>query len=178
MLLASALVLYLFLIAGLSREHVNAILTILRRILQLFVEDHLLCGDGVPISGLPVDVRTLMRSLDLDPVIHRSVCCGRCFKLYPLAMCPSICSHQPTSRSQECGTPLLKKGKIPYRYYNTQSLEAFLDNFLSRPSVQSELEHARCTAVKRDGLRDVQDSERWHDFTGLYLLHSYYVIFS
>lgn len=166
--------LYLFLIAGLSREHANAILTILRRILQLFVEDHVLCVDDSVISSLPSDVRTLMRSLDLEPIIHRSVCCGRCFKLYPLAICPEVCSHQPTSRSEECGTPLLRKGKIPYRYYNTQSLEAFLDDFLSRPSVQSELEHARCTAARKDALRDVQDSARWHNFVGVYRWHSYY----
>ena len=163
------MVLYLFLVAGLSREHVNAILAIQQRILTLFVQEEAIDPpeEHDPIStSLPMDIRTVMGRLDIEPEILRDVCCPRCFRRYPIQSSPDVCTHRETMKSRTCDTPLFRKKNIAYRHYNTQSLETWLRELVSRQDILEELERCRTVCTVREPLRDVQDSPQWHSFLG------------
>lgn len=102
--LTSFLVLYLFLVAGLSREHVNAILTIQQRILILFKqEEHLPTENDNDNAGesLPADIRPILRHPDLEPVIRRAICCPRCFEQYAVEACPAMCDKRQAPKLVE-----------------------------------------------------------------------------
>ena len=163
------MVLYLFLVAGLSREHVNAILTIQQQILTLFKQEEYLTTEedsDSAASSLPADIRTVLRNLDLEPFIRRAVCCPRCFEQYVLEACPAMCSKRQTTKSKACATPLLRRNNTPYRFYNTQSMKSWLQYFVNRQDILRELETCRKSSAVRQCLQDVQESPQWHAFAG------------
>ncbi|KAH7905296.1 hypothetical protein BJ138DRAFT_972811, partial [Hygrophoropsis aurantiaca] len=77
------LVIVLSVICGLSREHCNFVLAVLRSIICCFADEGrtLTVGEGL-LKTLPKDSRTLFNHFDLDPRCRSFVCCPDCFALY------------------------------------------------------------------------------------------------
>ncbi|POW04878.1 hypothetical protein PSTT_10100 [Puccinia striiformis] len=112
----------------------------------------------------PTDIRTLLDDLHLTPDIKRTVCCPRCFYLYPVKSPPHKCTARETRRSRKCLEPLLKasmKSRAARRYFSTQSLTEWLARFLARPGIEDLLEESVSTAPKPSCLSDIWDSTMW-----------------
>ncbi|KAH7905903.1 hypothetical protein BJ138DRAFT_992708, partial [Hygrophoropsis aurantiaca] len=77
------LVIILSVICGLSREHCNFVLALLRSIIRCCVDraGKLSLGKGL-LDTIPKDSRTLFNHFDLDPRCRSFVCCPGCFALY------------------------------------------------------------------------------------------------
>ena len=113
---------------------------------------------------LPQDIRTVFKTLDLDPTLSRYMLCPKCFQRYDLETCPQ--------RSTSCGEPLwrIKYGAlsgpilVPKRLYTTQSFENWLSHFVSLPVIEQQLDRSNLTATPRYIMRDVVDSPAWQTF--------------
>ena len=146
------LVTILHLVKGLSRNASNAALRFLRLILQLsraILPSEVTLAEPdrsrpslfSSVDGVPSDIRIIIKALQIDLDIRRSVCCPRCFALYEREDCLPFCSEQ------SCGEPLFcsqldSKGgtiEIPQRLYSTHSLVSWLARFVNRPGVENEL---------------------------------------
>ncbi|KAJ7152200.1 hypothetical protein C8R43DRAFT_950812 [Mycena crocata] len=98
---ACTLVAWLHLICGLSRDASHKVLKVLGVIIAMVTTDPLV-GD----HKIPMDVRTAMNRLSIEPVINRSICCPTCYRSYSLNELPQICLARETSGAKACGTPL------------------------------------------------------------------------
>ncbi|KAI7966749.1 hypothetical protein MJO29_000026 [Puccinia striiformis f. sp. tritici] len=102
------------------------------------------------LDELPVDTRTTIKWLKLDPSIQRQSCCARCFATYPLNRTPDHCYHQEDHVDEEepddkdapaneespdpqdgrpCGEPMFRlrrSVKTPVRYFAFQSLRHWI----------------------------------------------------
>lgn len=112
------------------------------------------------LKCIPRDVRTVLRTLHLEPDIVRYACCPRCCALYSpsrdTTQCddpyPHYCSH-PTPDGALCGAKLVfeetqaprqKNGPKrtvfkPFRVFPYRTLRSWLKVFLSRPEVEAAL---------------------------------------
>ena len=121
---------------------------------------------------LPQDIRTVLKTLELEPTLMRHVMCPKCFKKYNLEACPETCRRRETRRSRSCGEELWQTQQgarcgpvpIPRRLYTTQNFETWLTHFVSLPEVESKLDHSNLTAATRHIMRDILDSPAWQAF--------------
>jgi hypothetical protein len=128
------------------------------------------------VSSIPLDVRRVFDILNLQPHTQSFICCPECYKLYPDSQnCPFLCTHQPTSDSEICHTPLYKSKVIrgvekryPTRKFLYHDMKAWLANMLSRRDIE---EHADRNVFSishnvDEELRDIWDGKVFREFKG------------
>lgn len=191
--LLTILALWLNLHAGLSREVTNTTLKALhficQTLLQLIFGVLQAAGLAVqpPVSLFPKDIRTIYAQ-GWDPEINRTICCPKCFSLFPddegSNPVPDVCPWRKNpNRGPRCGTKLWKLRKtrnglkrVPKRYYSTQNFQSWLSFFLGRPVIREGLAKSAAANRMRGGatqatenstqipakrMKDVQDSPAW-----------------
>ncbi|EPQ53429.1 hypothetical protein GLOTRDRAFT_44744 [Gloeophyllum trabeum ATCC 11539] len=196
MTLALVLASWLHLCCGLSREAssrvlkvVHAIITLTFQLARLF---HITSRADSDTSSMDIDmkhdVRTAMSNLSIEPILHRSVCCPKCFAQYSIQDCPDICPRRETRRSKPCGEVLwtIRHGsnggpiRCPRRLYSTQSFESWLTWFLSRPGIEDIIDESYAHVPSGDTMHSIRDSPAWKSFgsftsTRGNLVFSYYI---
>lgn len=195
-ILCRALVAWLALTAGISRENANSTLRALNYILSFLItlifQTLSAHGFHFPHSniGLPRDSTTLYNGV-LATELKRISCCPTCYKLYhdphntdnPM---PATCDWRRSSRAQKCGTALWRTQKqrkngskqVPACYYTLQSLPHWLSFFLSRPKIEELLhsihvKYATADARADNCTSDIHKSRAWQslrDFLIMFLL--------
>ena len=168
MFLSNFVVVYLQLMAGLSRRHANLLTTLTTQgiMLQNFAAVIGHRDARKRAQDLPRNVRTAVSWLDLNPVLYRSACCPACFQLYPMDHIPKHCEHQITIRSAPRGASLLRRPGVSHRIYNTQSLKAFLERLLKREGIEEATVTYQKNAQRSPILRDVYHGRLWQNFKG------------
>ncbi|KAH7096937.1 hypothetical protein BKA62DRAFT_604834, partial [Auriculariales sp. MPI-PUGE-AT-0066] len=100
--------------AGVSRATACQILAVLRLIIKatlaLSHDDRASSGSESEsvIPDVPLDDRTAIKRLDIEPELHRSVCCPRCFTAYNSDSIPALCTHKESQRAPVCNEPLME----------------------------------------------------------------------
>lgn len=159
-LLACVLVAWLHLAFGLSRAATTQVLKVIGILITMAVDFGVLLSRtthrvppvptvrpvSIPFPSTPDDVRTSISRLGVEPDIIRSICCPKCYQNYSLEFLPQTCNFRETPRSHPCGedlwtTRISRAGpkRVPRRLYNTQSLESWVEHFLSRPGIEDIL---------------------------------------
>ncbi|KZV78137.1 hypothetical protein EXIGLDRAFT_577645, partial [Exidia glandulosa HHB12029] len=152
-LMCSSFLLWLRLSAGVSRSTYRKVAGALRLItaavtyLVTLVFMAYAISAAAPKIDIPLDERTLLQRLDLEPTIVRSVCCPRCFTAYPIDAIPATCTRRESARARVCGEVLTRARQtrngpktVPRMLYSTQSFESWLRFFLSRRDIEKALE--------------------------------------
>ncbi|MBW0518829.1 hypothetical protein O181_058544 [Austropuccinia psidii MF-1] len=126
-------------------------------------------AENTLLQALPLDIRTIMKSLHLDPVLTYLVCYSKCYSMYPInSNIPLNCMHitvahaddgpgstdeiddnHPVITNQICGTPLFSAARnkmVPLWHYATQHLFKWLAHFFAQPNIENELE--RCVSFQ------------------------------
>ncbi|POV94938.1 hypothetical protein PSTT_16553, partial [Puccinia striiformis] len=134
--LSLSLVLYLHIIAGLSRKEANSTLITLKTILGSFIEGN----ENVLPNCFPINILTALSLLQIEPTIHRALCCPKCFLLYPHPHSGTTCLHKETARSRACQSSLYDKNGQPTRLYSTQNFHSWIKSFLQREGVEELLQ--------------------------------------
>ena len=125
------------------------------------------------IDSLPIDPRTIVSRMDLDPRTTSYLQCPACFALYPYPgtgfrrLPPNTierCDHRPTPESAPCGVPLWKDRrigattlKVPSRKYVHQSLKEWVGRLITRPGIEDALD-AAYDKPAADRMTDIWDS--------------------
>ncbi|THU76379.1 hypothetical protein K435DRAFT_879290 [Dendrothele bispora CBS 962.96] len=129
----------------------------------------------IPIPNIPRDVRSTYNTLNIEPTIIHTICCPKCFTLYPLhAGLPDRCTWKQSPRAHACREPLMmhrrtKKGKVPIprRMYSTQCFKSWLEFFLQRPGIEEAINKSYLPSVFPDGkVRDTWGSKAWRKLAG------------
>ncbi|KAJ3551263.1 hypothetical protein NM688_g4805 [Phlebia brevispora] len=139
----------------------------LRALVILGAEASITESVAAMVNDLPVDVRTVVGNLDLDPVTRPFVCCPECFAHYSLTdLEAKICTYKTFPDSAPCGTPLEKTrlflGKsyeVPSRIYLSQDMKAWVGRMVSRPGLEDILDRAHPgprTSGPNDEMRSVR----------------------
>ncbi|TDL15397.1 hypothetical protein BD410DRAFT_854748 [Rickenella mellea] len=172
---------------GVSRANVNLVLHALRLIVNVTIKLVMMSvrtlniGTNLqsPVFKLPKDIQTVYSFLQINPVIHRTVCCPTCFKLYPMdiSQIPEECSFRKSSRAKACQTKLFQPSKIrkgtmfirrtPRCYFATQDLQFWLQTFLQRPGIEDALHMTHDTPPKEDIYRSPAWNKAQRHFLGM-----------
>jgi hypothetical protein len=119
----------------------------------------LLASSQFCLPNIPHDVRTAIKLLQVDPVIHHTICCPNCFTQYAISVNQSTCVQKNTDRSQVCGTSLRNPDGRPCRLFSTQSLKSWLEQLIRRPGYEALLHVPRLSARRHpEEMDDVWDS--------------------
>jgi hypothetical protein len=109
-----------------------------------------------------------MKHLSIDPVIHRTVCCPKCYTQYTLANLPDICSFKAKPHSWPCKTPLwtvihTRGGprRVPRRLYSVQDLKSWLEYFLSRAGIEDLIDQSYAHNPNNEIMESIWDSPAW-----------------
>ncbi|PLW35646.1 hypothetical protein PCASD_10226 [Puccinia coronata f. sp. avenae] len=115
------------------------------------------------ISQIPKTIGTVLRRLNILPNLSSSICCPKCYSLYPLDTLIAYCTHQGTPRSRICDEPLFSASKqTPRRFYTTYSVFEWLGRFFNRPGVEDLLDKSLDNKVDSSGIMfDIWDSPMW-----------------
>ncbi|KAI7957548.1 hypothetical protein MJO28_004643 [Puccinia striiformis f. sp. tritici] len=162
--LSLVLVAYLHIIAGLSIKEANTTLVTIKMILEGFkVNPDYMQKRKIKF---PIDIRTAIGLLGIEPVIHRTLCCPTCFRLYD-SKDVRICEFKHTEKSRICNSALFGPNGRPLRQYSTQNFHQWLQGFLNREGIESLL----TTSVNyfsqnvKSGTRScLWDGTIWNDF--------------
>lgn len=169
------LVAWLTLRAHVSRATANTVLQVLQLILMVTIQFFALGLQSIGISieiphiRIPHDVRTIYSQQGLTPGIVRTVCCPKCFWLYPDdENLPSTCTRRRKPRAHMCRANLQRQKltssgikNIPIRYYNTQTFESWLQFFLGRPSTENYLDQCYNHIPSQGKMKGIWDSPIW-----------------
>lgn len=119
------------------------------------------------IDDIPSDIRTVLKTLDYDPVYTLYACCTKCFALYAPDTSnkdpyPHHCTYRSTPDQERCGAPLVRSitSKAtgdhlhwsPIKTFAFQDMPTWLGQLCSRPGLENLMESAWQA-------RDLQ----WHD---------------
>ncbi|EJD37724.1 hypothetical protein AURDEDRAFT_72911 [Auricularia subglabra TFB-10046 SS5] len=168
------LAIWLFLCAGLSRETSNRVLRALRVILSAMLSLMMLV---ITVSlpqftglsfDLPGDIRTVLKSLELEPQIERTVCCPKCFSSYAPDDIPERCTWKEVPRARACGERLLMQRQtrqgpklVPRSLFSRQSFDSWLQFFLSRPDTERLIDESYAYQPHADKMNGIWDSPSW-----------------
>lgn len=119
-------------------------------IMSLLPPYHSAADEKRSVTGIPGDVRGVLKSLELDPQIDAFVCCSQCFSLYPIDSdntFPLKCSYQSTPDALECGADLTATRRIkgqdrnyPCRKFIRQDFHEWLGRLLCRPGMEEMMD--------------------------------------
>ena len=135
------------LLAGVSRENSNFVLSALYFI--VYSTCTYLQRRTLPISATidpllqpinwPADLRTAMKDFQLDPDLVKYASCPKCCCVYaPIAnhQYPSVCTHKEFPTSDACGEQLIRVDGTPIRPFFYQPVRSWLGRLLSRPGIE------------------------------------------
>ena len=137
------------------------------------------------IKGIPLDIRTVIDTLRLDPDIVAYACCPKCSYTYfpdkdnPLDPYPHHCTHQETD-GPICGTVLVKKQLLApknpkhawqqafraLRIYPYRSLKSWLAELLGRPGYADMLRNSWNQPSDSSTYCDIMDAPGIRQFRG------------
>lgn len=138
-------------LAHASRVDADVMLTSIRAIIYaafVFSGTELLPSQTAFLERLPIDVRTALRILDLEPDYTLYACCRSCFALYPPDLTargdqsryPLKCTHRPAPSAPMCGEILTKENadgeKKPIKSFAMQNINSWIAQLLCRPGVE------------------------------------------
>jgi hypothetical protein len=137
------------------------------------------------VQGLPPELLELLESfqfpslgtnfdlvakqLGITPIINRTVCCPQCFRLYPLHA-PLRCNWRKTKKSRDCGAEMyqirMHNGQkcVPKRLFSTVSFRQWLEDFLSTPGVEVQVQSHFIPRFNDGKMSDLWDSPQWKEF--------------
>jgi Transposase family tnp2 len=128
------------------------------------------------VSSIPLDVRRIFDILNLRPHTQSFICCPECYNLYPDSEnCPVLCTHQPTSDSEICHSPLYTsrvirgvKKRFPIRKFLYHDMKAWLANMLSRRDIEDHADRDVFSTSHNvdEELRDIWDGKVFREFKG------------
>lgn len=196
--MCTVFVAWLVLCKGVSKRTADTTLRILRLIIFTTLQLIYLTLKGLgaqinppsPIVDIPLDIRTLYSSLNLNPNLVRTICCPKCFKEFPSDTLIRFCDYRRSPKARFCKTPLFRftnrgtRSKwIPHCLYTTQSFESWIKTFLSRSPIDKCLHQ---TFLKsnlpnwRPGGRmyDIYDSPGWQQHMRHFLRTPYHLAFA
>src|SRR5260221_6863078 len=170
---------WLHLRCGLSRANADRLMKAIHLLISLAIDfgrllvqiqhPDLELETPLPTPLIPHDVRTAISTLSLDPKIIRSICCPKCYSIYPLNRLPEICGRRETARSQPCGAILwttrsTRSGprRVPCRLYSTQDFDSLLEFFPSRPGIVDLIDKLYDHLRSPNVMRTIWDSPAWH----------------
>lgn len=100
--------------------------------------------------GIPKDVRTILKTLDLAPQADHFVCCPLCFSLYPINernQFQERCTYRPVVSGAACNAELCTSRKVkgqhkqfPCRKFVRQDFGHWLGRLLCRPGMETILD--------------------------------------
>jgi hypothetical protein len=179
------LVAWLHVRCGLGRERATKVLKLVIWIVLAAI------SFGRAFAHAPItiarDVRSALTALCIEPKLHRSVCCPKCFAPYSLNALPDTCPRKETRRSWPCGESLwmtrqTRHGskRVPRRLYTTQSVISWLEYFVALPGIEDLLDASYQVRTADGYWRDIWDTPAWSSlggFTRTYgnLTFSYYI---
>jgi hypothetical protein len=134
-------------------------------------------ADRETLEQIPIDPRTFVKHLSLDPKTSTFLQCPGCYALYPYSGVVSSslpenshCTHQATPSSPPCNIPLFEKRQVggknvyaPRRKYIHQSLKEWVGRLLVRPGVE-ELLQEPCNRPETSTMEDIWDSPVLRNF--------------
>ncbi len=180
-LVAYILVAAMHIVSGLSLRACDQLLSSLRLLIKLMVEDFDTSqGRGKLLEkSIPMDARTVLHRLALEPFYKAFVCCPECSTCYPdngTGSYPEFCSSNRASTrastQQTCGQSLRKSRNNGSRPYHTPVRRFFYHNFmewlgemLCRPGMEDMME--RSFSPSPDGvMRDIWDAPGLYEIPG------------
>ncbi|KAF7342502.1 hypothetical protein MVEN_01840000 [Mycena venus] len=126
------------------------------------------------LNGIPSDVRTATRRLDIDPETTTFACCPKCYALYdvpPDGQSPKTpkCTRVEFSGDRGCGRNLFhtKAGHyVPTRQYVYQDLKLWLKRLYSRPDIEEMLDRHIDVETEVVEMKDIWDGSVLRNFKG------------
>ncbi|KAJ3552961.1 hypothetical protein NM688_g3879 [Phlebia brevispora] len=170
--------LMLYLLFGLPRRPVQLLLAGTRDIVRLsfrcFQFYHPSATSVPPVwDSIPRDLRTILTTFTLDPVLMHKVSCPECCIQYDKEACPELCSNQETPSSAPCGAKLWRTRAIggnsyrqPVLQYHHQVMKMWVARLLSRPGVEDLLEQAIILPEAPRVMKDFWDGSAIRAFKG------------
>ncbi|KAJ3884150.1 hypothetical protein GG344DRAFT_28510, partial [Lentinula edodes] len=128
---------------------------------------------------IPIDIRTVVERLNLQPKYTAYVCCPKCFTLYDLDNCPDLCSNKAAPGDKmSCGRKLQMERRNhsqksppafrPVRTFNSQSLKDWIAWMHSRSELEPYLEKSWNPQPPANGVvSDIWESKYLREFCGL-----------
>lgn len=125
-------------------------------------------------ASIPHDLRTVLNSMNLEPVYKTFVCCPRCFCTYDTSReYPDHCTNRDTRGSAMCGRALRKTRRrgdtgidVPVREYLYQDLKEWVGKLYSRPGLEEILDRDMLAAGDPDLMSDIHDATALRNFCG------------
>lgn len=121
--------------------------------------------DTAILNRLPMDIRTVVDRMRLDPHTHPYLCCPVCFAIYDMRPYPGRCLYQETPSSNPCDAALWRTRTIhgrtfhvPVRMYLHQELKNWLARLLSRHGLEEIMD---ATAERARGASKGVMSDLW-----------------
>jgi hypothetical protein len=148
------LVAAMHIVSGLPLRACDQLLSSLRLLIKLMVEDFAASkGRGTLLEkSVPMDARTVLSRLALEPFYKAFVCCPDCSTCYPdngPGSYPEFCSSEHAFTQQTCGRSLRKsrviRGRtydIPVRRFFYQNFMEWLGEMLCRPGMEDMMERS------------------------------------
>jgi hypothetical protein len=92
------------------------------------------------MKKFPMDVRTAMNYLNLNPTIYHTFSCPGCFKIYPKYLTKlQLCDHRTTARSKPYNLALSNQNSDCIRQYSKQSFQAWLTSIVQQEKIEDLL---------------------------------------
>ncbi|KAI0748837.1 hypothetical protein C8Q74DRAFT_1374243 [Fomes fomentarius] len=134
--------LLLHLIYRVPRRATRLLLIALRVLVKVTMHRALDAEQRTFVDSLPIDIRTILGRLNLDPVTRPYICCPACFALYAKPYL-QVCMHKEAQNSKPCGARMWRKRTIcgremsfPLRVYLYQDIKEWLGRLLSRKGME------------------------------------------
>ena len=138
----------LHLLCGVSIDRCSFVLVAICAILELTMK--FCTPSGNPLdpksvsSNVPVNVRTVIDSLNLEPQKRTYISCPKCFERYLVNQYPNKCTRKETPSSPPCGHVLYKwrtsrgvKSKVPKRLFKCQDIQDWIFQFLHHQGIDT-----------------------------------------
>ena len=171
------------LVCRLPRRSCELMLSGLRTIISLFgpyfksSAKHPYITHGQLLGEIPKTLTSVLLAFDIEPRVHRYICCPTCFALYPAVKpYPVRCTDKYASDSLECGAKLLRRRNIrgqidfsPVKTYLHQDFKQWMARFLSRPGIEELIEATTTRARQRsdgDVIHGILEAAGLRNFAG------------
>lgn len=126
------------------------------------------------LKGIPSDVRTAMRRLDVDPETTTFACCPKCYALSNVpprgdTLETMQCTNAEFSGDKECGRNLFHSNSgqyVPTRQYVYQDLKLWLKRLYSRSDIEEMLDRHIDVETDAAEMKDIWDGSVLRNFAG------------
>lgn len=178
LLLAMFTALILNVLGGVTRRSCNFVLRMLKVIIGCAI--HQEGGPSVAerefLARLPIDIRSIRRAFDLDPVVTVFAACPACSATYEPSyssntpIYPARCQYRRWAKSAPCNAKLTIHGvrnaesvRLPRRPFAVQDFDLFIGRMLCRPGMEDILKMGS-QVVQAHRLNDIKDASVMREF--------------